>query len=320
VKGYTFVDYATQGYLVITGILILFFHGPSVPYWQSLVGVHLLVLGLVHWLIVWRSRHPESGIATFLCHFYPVLLYAGFYTETGHLNQMFVKGYLDPVVIGWDQAAFGCQPSLVFMEKFPSLFISETFYAAYFSYYLMIGGVGLALYLQSRRQFFHYVSVTSFVFYVCYLLYIFLPVIGPPVFFVKVPGYELPPDLQRLAATATYPASVQQGLFYRLMEWLYSVFEAPGAAIPSSHVAVALCTVFFSFRYIRGIRWLHLGVVVLLCLATVYCRYHYVSDVLAGLAIAAALIPSANWLYLRFDQTAATAQNDRNPSASRVRK
>jgi membrane-associated phospholipid phosphatase len=80
------------------------------------------------------------------------------------------------------------------------------------------------------------------------------------------------------------------------------VFEAPGAAFPSSHVAVALCTVFFSFRYLRPIRYLHLAVAVLLCLATVYCRYHYVVDVLAGLLTAAMVIPLGNWLYFKFGQ------------------
>jgi len=67
---------------------------------------------------------------------------------------------------------------------------------------------------------------------------------------------------------------------------------------------VALCTVFFSFRYLRRIRYAHLGVAVLLCLSTVYCRYHYVVDVLAGLVTAAVVIPLGNWLYFRFSRPA----------------
>jgi membrane-associated phospholipid phosphatase len=86
------------------------------------------------------------------------------------------------------------------------------------------------------------------------------------------------------------------------MRWVYRVFEAPGAALPSSHVAVALCTVFFSFRYLRRIRYIHLAVALLLCLSTVYCRYHYALDVLAGLVAAAILIPTGNWLYFKFSR------------------
>lgn len=300
-RGYTFVDYATQGYLGIVGILILFFHGQSVPHWEWLAIAHLVLLGLVHCLIRWHSNERAGKALAFLRHFYPVLLYAGFFAETGQLDQMFVQGYLDPAVIGWDQRLFGFQPSLAFMQKLPFLLVSEIFYAAYFSYYVMIGGVGFALYLRNRQQFFHYVSVVSFVFYICYLLYIFLPVIGPPVFFRSIPGYHLPANLEQLGSVAPYPEAVKSGLFYWIMKWIYEVFESPGAAIPSSHVAIALCTLYFSFRYIRVIRWLHLLMVILLCLATVYCRYHYVSDVLAGIISALLLIPTANWLYLKLD-------------------
>jgi membrane-associated phospholipid phosphatase len=301
VRSYTFVDYATQGYVAVVGSLILCCHDQTVPHWRWLFVGHLVVLVSIHCLIVWHARKPAAGAVSFFRHFYPVLLYAGFYAETGVLDQMFVQGFLDPVVIGWDQALFGCQPSLVFMQKLPYLAVSELFYAAYFSYYLMIGGVGIILYLQNRQQFCHYVSVVSFVFYICYVIFIFVPVIGPPVFFRNFPGYHLPPNLEPLTLSARDPVTIQSGLFYRLMKWIYKVFESPGAAIPSSHVAVALCTVFFSFRYIRLIRWWHLCLAVLLCLATVYCHYHYVSDVLAGIFVAVLLIPTANWLYLKFD-------------------
>ncbi len=142
--------------------------------------------------------------------------------------------------------------------------------------------------------------MVSFLFYVCYLIYIILPVIGSRAFFHQVDGYALPAATQQLASTDVYPVAVQSGFFFRLMKWVYRVFESPGSAMPSSHVAVALCTVFFSFRYLRRIRYVHLGLAVLLCLATVYCRYHYAVDVLAGLVTAAVLIPTGNWLYFRF--------------------
>ena len=47
------------------------------------------------------------------------------------------------------------------------------------------------------------------------------------------------------------------------------------------------------------IQFLHL-LVVLLCLSTVYCRYHYVVDVLMGILTAALLVPLGNLLYCRF--------------------
>jgi len=398
VKNYTFVDYATQAYIALVGLLILFFHNDTVSSWPLRVGAHAALLLVVHGLIQLHARYAKVGLphaetvaqlgathgtsppalspsegervgvrgptstegplgaeamptdhdfsgtypspcplpATrgeggrrpgegsakgtqgfqgtaglklldFLRHFYPVLLYTAFFIETGSLNRMFFRDYLDPLVAQWEQDVFGCQPSVLFMEKLPSLVISELFYISYFSYYIMISGVGIALFLRSRQQFFHYVSVVSFLFYACYFIYIFLPVIGSRAFFRQVDGYALPPATQQLAITDAYPEAVQAGVFFQIMKWVYRVFEAPGAAFPSSHVAVALCTVFFSFRYLRRIRYLHLAVAIMLCLSTIYCRYHYVVDVLAGLVTAAILIPTGNWLYFKF-QTRDTGQ------------
>ena len=307
-KRYTFVDYATQIYSALVGLLILFFHNGTVPTWHWLLATHLAILVLVHSLVQAPVRLGLVKVLGFLRHFYPILLYTWFFCETGWLNRMFFKDYLDPTVILWEQSLFGCQPGVLFMQKLPWLGVSELFYGAYFSYYLMIGGVGIALFLRNRQQFFHYVSVVSFLFYICYLVYIFLPVIGPRVFFREIAGYELPRQIQQLAVTDGYPDAVKSGVFFRIMAFIYRVFEAPGAALPSSHVAVALCTLYFSFRYLRPIRYLHLFVVVLLCLATVYCRYHYVVDVLAGLLTAAVVIPIGNQLYFKFGQRDAAKQ------------
>jgi membrane-associated phospholipid phosphatase len=329
-KHYTFVDYATQAYVLLVGGLILLFHNDTVPHWPRLLAIHAVILIVVHLLILAQARCaiakpsalplPASKASKvglfkfldFIRHFYPVLFYAWFYAESSLLNRMFVDQYLDAHVIRHEQALFGGQPGVTFMGHLPYLAVSEMFYAAYFSYYLMIGGVGLALFLRNRRQFFHYVSVMSFVFYVCYLTYIFVPVVGPNVFWRSIEGFSLPPEVAALGVGTPYPEAVQSGFFFAVMAAIYRVFETPGAALPSSHVAIAVCTVFFSFRYLRPIRYFHLAVAVLLCLATVYCHYHYGIDVIAGLITAAILIPLGNWLFGL--SVRATTESDDTPN------
>ncbi len=324
-RHYRFVDYATQGYCALVALLILCFHNATVRGWAWLLAANLATLLLVHGLIQWQARRPRAKPLEFLRYFYPVLLYTGFFCETGLINRMFFREYLDPMVILWDQKLFGCQPSVLLMQKLPYPFLSELLYAAYCSYYVMIAGVGLALFLRNRQHFFHYVSVVSFVFYVCYVMYIVLPVIGPMVFFHEVEGYALPVEIQHLAPTDVYPDAIKAGVMYGLMAWIYRVFEAPGAALPSSHVAIAVCTVCFSFRYLRRIRYLHLAVATLLCVATVYCHYHYASDVLTGLLTAAVLLPCADWLYFRQTRSAgeiggANARHPERPQSRRLAK
>jgi membrane-associated phospholipid phosphatase len=298
-KHYLFIDYATQGYLAAVALIVLLLHGEAVPLWPWLVAAHLAGIGLVHWLVVAHARYPAHRLLDFLRHYYPVLLYTGFYREAGELNQMLSSGYLDPIFIRLDQRLFGCQPSLALMEGLPYWPISEILYASYFSYYVMIAGVGLALLFRDRKQFSHYISVVSFVFYVCYLVYVFTPVMGPRIFYREISDYRLPLEVQP-AEVPGFPPGVQAGPFFQIMAWIYHTFEAPGAAFPSSHVAVALTTVYFSFRYLRRIRFVHLTAAILLCVSTVYCRYHYVVDVLAGVVTAAVLVPLGNWLYARF--------------------
>lgn len=298
-KGYTFVDYATQGYIALVALLVLMFHDARLAAWPWVVAAHTVVFGLIHLLIQVAGAHPQNRFLNFLRHFYPILLYTAFYRETELLNQMFHTGYLDEHFLRLEPRLFGMQPGLDLMQRFPFRWLAELLYAAYFSYYLMIGGVGLVLLWRDGRQFAHFVSVVSFVFYVCYTIYIFVPVVGPRIVYRGLVEEPLPSDVMPVVSTEV-PASVQDAVFFRIMGWIYDRFEATGAAFPSSHVAVALCTLFFSFRYLRRVRYVHLVAAILLCISTVYGRYHYVLDVVAGIAVAAVLVPLGDWLYRKY--------------------
>lgn len=314
-KGYSFIDYATQGYIALVGLIILLAPHPRVRFWPLLALAHGAGLIGVHVLLRLYARHPASRVLDFLRHYYPILLYAGFYRETGLLNQLLYTGYLDAHFFRLEQALFGWQPGLELMERWPARAVAEMFFAAYFSYYLMIGGVGLALLLRDRRQFMHFVAVVSFVFYVCYLIYIFTPVVGPRIVCRGI--VENPPlAAAGLTGPPATPSSVQAAVFFRIMKFIYDHFETPGAAFPSSHVAVALCTVYFSFLYLRRIRWAHLAVAGLLCVSTVYGRYHYAVDVVAGAVTAAVLVPLGNRLYFKLEGPAAGRQSGPESSAS----
>lgn len=298
-KPYAFIDYATQIYLGLVALLILVLHHHAPEAWPWHVVGHAVAMVAIHLLLHAAVARPHNRVLDFLRHFYPVLMYAWLYRETGLLNQMALQGYLDDAFYKLDERIFGFAPSFAFMAAFPTRTASEIFYGAYFSYYVMIFGVGLALFLRQREQFQHYISVTSFVFYACYLIYIFLPVVGPRIYYPELSHLTLPPESMP-PIVPEFAAAVKEGVFYRIMEVIYDQFESPGAAFPSSHVAIAIVTVYFSFLYLRPIRWPHLVVAIFLCLATVYCRYHFAIDVVAGIAMAAITLPIANKLYTRF--------------------
>jgi membrane-associated phospholipid phosphatase len=294
---YRFIDFATQGYILVVGLLVLCFHNPRIPDVRLLVPAHALALLVIHALIRSQNRMPRNRVLSFFRHFYPLLLYAFLYKECEWLNLMFVDRYLDPFFIRLEEALFGFQPAVAFMAAWPHPLVSEFFYLSYFSYYLMIAGMGVALYFRNRPAFWHFVAVLSFVLYSCYLAFIFLPVAGPPAFYLDIPRFV---GQHRLPYyPLEFPPAVTIGPFFHVMAVIYKLFESGGAAFPSSHVAVALCTLFFSWRYLPRIRYVHLAAVVALSFSTVYCRYHYAVDVLAGAAAAAVLIPIGEKLYRR---------------------
>ncbi len=295
-RHYRLVDYLTQGYIVLVGLLILFFHGSGQRPWVLLLAAHAAVLVADHVLI--RAAAPRrTGFLALLRAFYPMILYTFLYCETHKLDRLFVPTVQDGFFIDLDQWLFGAQLSRTFMAAAPYMWVSEAFYLFYFSYYVMIFGVGMGLYLTNRRQFFHYLTLVSFIFYLCYLTYVFLPVMGPH---ATQTGVVLHGATAAVGPRAT-PQTVQSGPFFGVMKLVYKLVEPQGgAAFPSSHVAVAVAALWFSWTFFRRVRWLHLVAVIMLCLATVYCGYHYAVDVLGGLATAALLVPVGEAMYRRW--------------------
>ncbi len=293
-RDYRLIDYLTQGYVALTALLMLLFHGEGLPDWHLYFLAHLGGLALVHGIVRWGSG--RDGFPGMLRAFYPMILYTFLFLETQVLDCLFVPYPLDRFFIALEQKLFDTQPCRTFILRYPYLAVSELLYFSYFTYYIMIPGVGFALYFRDREKFFHYVTVISFVFYVCYVTYIFLPVMGPH-YYERLAAAGRP----ALLDARVVPGHLRWGPFYNVMRFVYRTFEPKsGAAFPSSHVAVALAALSFTWRYLRRIRWLHLIVVILLALSTVYCGYHYAVDIFGGMVAAALLVPLGELLYRKY--------------------
>lgn len=302
VRPYRFVDWASQAFLAVVIVLLLVFHRTAPSGWPWVILGHLAAMGGIHGLIHAEARGSGNPIVGFLRAVYPLLLYTPFFRETELINRAVGAARLDPHFLEAELRLFGTEPSVALMHGVPHRWVSELMYAAYFSYYVMIVGTGLWLWFRDRPVFRRYISVVSFVFYSCYFFYFWIPVIGPRLLFRPTPERDWylaqRPSLPELA----FPAGVQGGLFPTLMAFIYRNFEALSAAFPSSHVAVALTTLWFTWRLFPRLRWVHLVAVCLLCVSTVYCRYHYAVDVPAGIVAALVLIPLGNALVRRVDR------------------
>jgi len=56
-------------------------------------------------------------------------------------------------------------------------------------------------------------------------------------------------------------------------------------AFPSGHTAVTLVVLYLAYRFKKTLFWIFLPIVLSLVVATVYLRYHYVVDVIAGVLL-----------------------------------
>jgi len=138
------------------------------------------------------------------------------------------------------------------------------------------------LYAYGRREM---VDEFLFVFAVgvllCYAQFPFWPSDPPRVVF---PGQDLPSY-----ATA----------FRRFNLWMLGNYGIHTSVFPSAHVAGAFAAAFGAMRVLPERRWVSrflLVIASLIAIATVYGRYHYLADALAGLLVALAAFGARTWL------------------------
>ncbi|MGH9758601.1 MAG: phosphatase PAP2 family protein, partial [Candidatus Acidiferrales bacterium] len=72
-----------------------------------------------------------------------------------------------------------------------------------------------------------------------------------------------------------------------------------GAAFPSAHVAGSMVAILAARRYRPWLFWVCLPFFICMCVATVYGRYHYVADVLAGIVVGSISWAAGQWLMER---------------------
>lgn len=216
---------------------------------------------------VCRFARPRFyKLLAFIRSYYPILLYLYFFESVSATNRVFFQDWLDPFFLGIDKAIFGYLPSMVWGVKYNAVWLSEWLHFAYFSYYLMIGLLPVLFYLKKRKALNEMVFVLSAVFYFCYFIYSWLPVIG---------GRYFPEAMQW---------SVQKNgrLFTDIMASIYTWSPHLGGAFPSSHIAIALVLSLLAWEHFRKLGYVLLFVTFFLAIATVYCHYHWFIDAVFG--------------------------------------
>lgn len=270
-------DALLAAYLAVTGLLAA---GTLTAAGWILAAAHAAGVAGVAWLA--RRPLPRATVPRFLRIFLPVVVTPLLYTELATLNQLVAPGYLDGAVQAWEAVVFGLQPSLAWARAWPWLPFSEVLHLGYVSYYLVVPAAAVAIYRTAGDRGLEHAAVTvGLAFFVCYLCFAVFPVAGPRYEFARISG---PPS---------------DGVVFALVHGVLEAGSSKGTAFPSSHVAAATAALLACRRDARrAFRWL-LVPVVLLTLGTVYGRFHYAVDALAGLAVAWGAWAATPWLIAR---------------------
>ncbi len=257
------VDVITVLYLLASGTLAALFLHPSS------LGMQLALLHAAAALLlpffVGTLRKPGGKWKAFLLDWYPVLVFYFLYEETALINVGSPFGPIDHWLSHSDDLIFGVQLSEAFPEALSALWFQEAMAASYFSYYLLIPGGGLYLWLRNRKTFPFFIFTVSACFYFCFILFIILPAGGPQ---------------QYLRLGHIHWDGI---VFGPILTGMLGALECDTGAFPSSHIAIAFIVTFFVWREGGKIRYLFALLFTGLFFATVYGGPHYGIDIPAGL-------------------------------------
>ena len=274
-------------YAALTTILVLFLYTRmSDPSAILMARVRFLAMTLALWgvyrLVPCRLMLGIRGVVQ-------LALLGLWYPETYDFNRLFPN--LDYLFAHWEQQLFGCQPALLFSQMLPSHVASELFDMGYGSYYFMIAVIALFYFAFRYREFERATFVILASFFVYYLIYIFLPVVGPTFYYhavgLKTIAAGVFPNVHDyfLTHTASLPSpGYTDGVFYQFVEDAKAAGERPTAAFPSSHVGIStICMLLAWHSGNRRLFFVFLPFYIFLCCATVYIQAHYLIDAIAGL-------------------------------------
>ncbi len=271
------VDRIYFAYFVGLGLLILLLR-ERVPAWPVFLLVHAVCLAAVTGLVAARGRQPWR----FLHDWYPLLMFIVCFEETARLSLVFVDHWQDRYLLDLEAQWFAVPPT-VRLQALASRWTTEVLELGYFSYFLMLMIVGGVLSRWKDRRPFRQVMTASVLSYMlCYAVFLSFPTEGPA---------------HTLRTLHTVP--LEGGPFHFLVNLIQKHGGVHGNAFPSSHVGAAFVALIYAWRYVPRLGAALTPLVGLLCIGAVYDRYHYVSDILGGIAVAVVAEGMVRWMVRR---------------------
>ena len=284
-------EWLALGYLATSSLLITIF-AENLVHPLRLLTTNAFVVAIVLTLC-WVQARSEARkqlygptLATgwwhFWRHWYPHLFFLFCFEELAYLMTLVTPHWQDAKLIAFDYWLTGVHPS-VWLEQFATPFRNDVMQLVYFTYFAYLLIVGLALYL--RRDWRGYWSVMTYSvagYMIGYFFAMFFPIESP---WFSMAGW--------------WHGPLEGGPFTAMMSFIEHYGRVRGAAFPSAHVTGATAALWGAWKFRRGLFWTLLPLYLAMCFSTIWGRYHYCADVLAGAVAGTLGYVIGNWLMKR---------------------
>jgi hypothetical protein len=235
-----------------------------------------------------QSERVTGRFLRFLLRVAAVLLsYAYLYGAVDKLQMILHSGWMDDGVMAVEQSLFGFQPTL-WVQQFVRPWLTEWMMFCYVIYGPLYPVLcGIVYYTHGDLAIEDYFLTLGVANLLCDIGFILFPV-ASPMYWIR-DQFTVPLD----GYVWTY-----------FGELIRHHLHFAGGSVPSPHAAVASVMWAMAYRYHRPSFWLLSPVVISLYISTFYCRYHYLTDAVLGVATAIVALGLSPMLIRAWDRFA----------------
>ena len=305
-------DFLVIAFGIILSLINLAFTA-RIPSWWILILINCGVSLLILWLGYSRAT-SSSNVIRFIHDWYVVpVTFFSFKELYFMIKPMHFGRDYDNLLIAIDRWVFGVNPTEWIMH-IANPYLTEILQIAYTSFYFLFIVIGYELYRRHNLDLFHYFMFTCvYGFFLSYFGYFFLPAVGPRFTLhdfaglnTDLPGVLLTPYLRWFVnAGGSVPMGVPNEV---------AIAGTQRDVFPSGHTMMTLVLMHLSHKFKTRTRYFIYGIGTLLIVATVYQRYHYVVDLVAGALFMVLCVSTSPHLY-SFIKSRFQTMESRFPSA-----
>lgn len=269
--------------LVLLSLLTLRLDGRVPEAGGILTRYALMAVGLLLVAAAARREDRLPPALQFVVNFYPMAFIPVLYESLGPLISAARPVAKDSLLIAADRALFGTDPT-VWLQRTIHPFLTDLFFISYLAYYFIAIALGIVFWMRDRAVARRFIFTLSLAYVLSYAGYFAVPALGPR---------------SALAARHRVPldtTAISRAIASTLDELEHTKFDV----FPSGHTMVAVIVMIVAYQRARDTFWWFLPVAIGLIVSTVYCRFHYVVDLMAGALLAVIVVPLGDWVYERW--------------------